>query len=95
MVTPDDKRLEITWGTPEDDGGVALTQYQVNYWRNSLTRPSDADFNSYTPDKYYGRGLVSAADGTLRKLAVNLTNGVLYAISIATQNSAGLWSADS
>ena len=88
LITPGDGALAVSWSAPSDDGGSAITSYDVRYIRSdALDRADDnwiVEFNAWT-------------SGPLSYDLAGLTNGVGYDVQVRAVNDAGdgPWSATS
>ena len=72
-ASAESETITVTWGTPADDGGAAITSYQVRYrmnggsWRNWMTVEGGANARSYT--------------------MTDLTNGIGHEIEVRAVNA--------
>ena len=85
-VTPGDQALTITWTAPADDGGFAVTSYDLRYIRSDALNKADDD-NWTVRDSVW-------TSGDLRHVRGGLTNGVDYDVQVraVTPVGAGPWS---
>ena len=91
VVSPGNYALSITWSAPADDGGSAITSYDLRYIRSDATDKSDdswtvrEDIWSSGPLQY---GLNEAA-------GFDLSGGVRYDVQVRAVNAVadGPWSA--
>jgi parallel beta-helix repeat protein len=74
LVSERDRALRVSWGAPDDDGGAAVTGYEVT------ARTSDGTVASST---------TIAPDGPLQTTLTGLQNGVAYAVEVVAQSAAG------
>lgn len=82
----DEQQITVTWTTPTDDGGSALTNYRVNVYANGATTPT---FSTLV-DPAATETVLTAADGvnanTTYKVDVEAINGVGSTKSAKTSN---------
>ena len=82
-LTAGNAQLSVQWSAPTDDGGVAITDYDV---RHRPTTPSDSSWTE----------LADTTDSTATTATISsLTNGTVYEVQVRAQNEngAGDWSA--
>ena len=86
QVTPGDGALAVSWSSPSDTGGSAITSYDLRYIRSDA--PNKADV-------YWTEEYAIWTAGVLRYTLDLLTNGVEYDVQVRAVNAAGdgLWSA--
>ena len=84
-VTPGDETLTIAWSPPTDDGGSAITSYDVRSIRSDAADKADAHWS-------VREGIGSS--GPPPYALAGLTNGVRYDVALRAVNLAGdgLWS---
>ena len=85
-VTPGDETLTVSWSAPADDGGSAITSYDVRYIRSDALDKAD--------DSWTERDSIWTS-GDLEYTLSGLTNGVGYDVQVRAVNDAGdgPWSA--
>ena len=79
-VTPGDGSLSIAWSAPADDGGAAITSYDLRYITSGAADKSDANW-TVEEDVW--------SSGELRYGLAGLTNGVEYDVQARAVNIAG------
>ncbi len=82
-LTAGNAQLSVQWSAPTDDGGVAITDYDV---RHRPTTPSDSSWTE----------LADTTPSTATTATISsLTNGTVYEVQVRAQNEngAGDWSA--
>ena len=79
-VTPGDGSLSIAWSAPADDGGAAITSYDLRYITSGAADKSDANWTVES-------GVWSS--GELRYGLAGLTNGIQYDVQARAVNIAG------
>ena len=84
-VTHDDRTLTIAWDAPADDGGSAVTTYDVRHIRSDA--PDKADANWTVKTRVW-------RSGDLEYILRSLTNGVAYEVQVRAVNAVdgGPWS---
>ena len=68
----------MNWEVPRDDGGLSITQYVV-YWRIGDGPETTASIMAALP-----------AESSINYTITGLSAGMIYRISVAARNSAGL-----
>ncbi len=84
-LTAGNAQLGVQWSAPTDDGGVAITDYDVRHRQKPAT-PSDSGWTE----------LADTTDSTATTATISsLTNGTVYEVQVRAQNEngAGDWSA--
>ena len=86
LVTPGDGSLSIAWSAPADDGGAAITSYDLRYISSDVQDRSDASW-TVEEDVWSSGALEYTLDG--------LTNGDRYDMQVRAVNEVGNgpWSA--
>ena len=86
LITPGDGTLAVSWSAPSEDGGSAITSYEVRYIRSDALDKAD---DSWTVRD----GIWTSGD--LEYTLSGLTNGVGYDVQLRAVNDAGdgPWSA--
>ena len=79
-VTPDDETLTIAWSPSADDGGSAITSYDVRYIRSDAPDKADANWTVRVDIEISGSQPYALA---------GLTNGVRYDVGLRAVNAAG------
>ena len=87
-ITVGENRLTASWSAPSDDGGSAITGYDVEYCDNTSasTDCSTEDSSDWTSISHSGTGTTTTKTG--------LTNGTEYYFHVRAKNAngAGSWS---
>ena len=86
LITPGDGTLAVSWSPPAEDGGAAITSYDLRYIRSdALDKPDD---NWTVREDIWSSGPLSYE-------LDSLTNGVGYDVQVRAVNTAGdgPWSA--
>ena len=84
-VTPGRERLTVSWSAPAEDGGVAITGYNLRHIPNDASAAEKAVDDKWTlqsPAWSEGSGDLEAAIG-------GLTGGVKYDVQVRATNRAG------
>ena len=84
-VTPGRERLTVSWSAPAEDGGVAITGYNLRHITNDASAAEKAVDDNWTlqsPAWSEGSGDLEAAIG-------GLTGGVKYDVQVRATNRAG------
>ena len=84
-VTPGRERLTVSWSAPAEDGGVAITGYNLRHIPNDASAAEKAVDDNWTlqsPAWSEGSGDLEAAIG-------GLTGGVKYDVQVRATNRAG------
>ena len=84
-VTPGRERLTVSWSAPAEDGGVAITGYNLRHIPNGASAAEKAVDDNWTlqsPAWSEGSGDLEAAIG-------GLTGGVKYDVQVRATNRAG------
>ena len=84
-VTPGRERLTVSWSAPAEDGGVAITGYNLRHIPNEASAAEKADDDNWilqSPAWTEGSGDLEAAIG-------GLTGGVEYDVQVRATNRAG------
>ena len=87
-LTPGDGQIQVFWNAPSDNGGAAITEYQV---RVLLLDPNDERFdaNADFPADSSARPATLITSTTIGVLLTNLANGVHHIVDVRARNSAG------
>ena len=91
VITPGNYALSITWSAPADDGGSAITSYDLRYIRSDATDKSD---DSWTVrEGIWSSGLLQY--GLNESTGFDLSGGVQYDVQVRAVNAVadGPWSA--
>ena len=91
VVTPGNYALSITWSAPAEDGGSAITSYDLRYIRSDATDKAD---DSWTVrEDIWSSGLLQY--GLNESTGFNLSGGVRYDVQVRAVNAVGngSWSA--
>ena len=91
VVSPGNYALSITWSAPVDDGGSAITSYDLRYIRSDATDKAD---DSWTVrEDIWSSGLLQY--GLNESTGFNLSGGVRYEVQVRAVNAVGngSWSA--
>ena len=91
VITPGNYALSITWSAPADDGGSAITSYDLRYIRSDATDKAD---DSWTVrEDIWSSGLLQY--GLNESTGFNLSGGVRYDVQVRAVNAVGngSWSA--
>ena len=87
-LTPGDGQIQVSWNAPSDNGGAAITEYQV---RVSFFGPNDEILDA--GDDFQTDSSVRPATLIISKsigvLLTNLANGVLHTVDVRAKNSVG------
>ncbi len=75
VVTPGDTQLTVRWSPPSDNGGTAITSYDLQYRRRGIWGLATSAWRS--------------GDGALVHTISHLLNGVTYDILVRAVNSVG------
>ena len=91
VVSPGNYALSITWSAPADDGGSAITSYDLRYIRSDVT--DKADDNWTVREDIWSSGLLQY--GLNESTGFNLSGGVRYDVQVRAVNAVGngSWSA--
>ncbi len=79
-VTPGDETLTVAWAAPANDGGRAITSYDLRYIRSDAPSRADADWT--VKDSVW-------TSGDLRHNRGGLTNGVDYDVQVRAVTAVG------
>ena len=79
-VTPGDESLAVSWSVPPDDGGAAITSYDLRYIRSDAADKADANWS-----EEQGSGSPTSLQHTI----TGLSNGVEYDLQVRAVNIAG------
>ena len=85
-LTPDDGYIQVSWNAPSDNGGAAITGYQI---RVLFFDPNDEIFDAtedFPPSALPAKLITSKIIGGF---LTDLTNGVLYIVDVRAKNSVG------
>ena len=87
-LTPGDGQIQVSWNAPSDNGGAAITEYQV---RVLFFDPNDEifDANDDFPTDSSARPATLITSKTIGVLLTDLTNGVLHIVDVRAKNSVG------
>ena len=91
VITPGNYALSITWSAPAEDGGSAITSYDLRYIRSDATDKAD---DSWTVrEDIWSSGLLQY--GLNESTGFNLSGGVRYDVQVRAVNAVGngSWSA--
>ena len=91
VITPGNYALSITWSAPAEDGGSAITSYDLRYIRSDATDKAD---DSWTVrEDIWSSGLLQY--GLNESTGFNLSGGVRYEVQVRAVNAVGngSWSA--
>ncbi len=91
VISPGNYALSITWSAPADDGGSAITSYDLRYIRSDATDKAD---DSWTVrEDIWSSGLLQY--GLNESTGFNLSSGVRYEVQVRAVNTVadGPWSA--
>ena len=90
VIIPGNYALSITWSAPADDGGSAITSYDLRYIRSDAT--DKADDNWTVREDIWSSGLLQY--GLNESTGFDLRSGVQYDVQVRAVNEAGegLWS---
>ncbi len=89
-ITATTNTLTVPWSAPADDGGSAITAYDVRYIRTGATAAEKQDDDNWTVEE----GIWSS--GTLEYTVTGLVDGVGYDVQVRAENANGKgpsWSA--
>ena len=89
-ITATTNTLTVPWSAPADDGGSAITAYDVRYIRTDATAAEKQDDDNWTVEE----GIWSS--GTLEYTVTGLVDGVGYDVQVRAENANGKgpsWSA--
>ena len=91
MITPGNYALSITWSAPAEDGGSAITSYDLRYIRSDAT--DKADDNWTVREDIWSSGLLQY--GLNESTGFDLSSGVQYDVQVRAVNAVAdsLWSA--
>ena len=91
VVSPGNYALSITWSAPAEDGGSAITSYDLRYIRSDAT--DKADDNWTVREDIWSSGLLQY--GLNESTGFNLSGGVRYEVQVRAVNAVGNgpWSA--
>ena len=80
VARPGDRSAVVSWDAPDDDGGAAVTSYQVSYGASDGTGTERTVTVRVSPDD----------TGAYQTVLSGLVNARAYAVSVAAENSRGL-----
>ncbi len=86
-ITPGANSLTVQWSAPSNDGGSAVTAYDLRHIQSNASSQADANW-TVVQDAWTGTG-------PLQYVVTGLTNGVQYDVQVRAVNNAGdgPWSA--
>ena len=79
-ITPGDEELTVEWSAPANDGGTAITGYDLRFIRNDAPDKADGNWTVRT-------GIWNS--GGLRYDLEGLTNGAAYEVQVRAVNVSG------
>ena len=87
-ITAGDDSLTVAWSAPSDNGGTAITAYDLRYIQTSADETVDANWTVL-------EDVWTTGSGPLVYTITGLTNGVQYDVQVRAVSSAndGVWSA--